>query len=151
MAKISALRLVMGAICASAALSGIAAGTANISGYCISERKYFSDEELVDVAVRWVVASHNGRVGLMKNRFGVVISERYETIEEFHIRNPNCCTFTDTAQHNLTGSLFAKLTGGFRTFVRVQYETLEFRENGGKIRLETFIPMSNCNKQTNVI
>jgi hypothetical protein len=103
----------------------------NYSGYCLSEYRYISDNDLVQVEVKQIVEN----LGLKKNKSDewLMVTKgqknlfTYKTTEEFFLANPNCCHVSESlASANHGGgkrhlTLMEKITGDARGWVTVKY------------------------------
>jgi hypothetical protein len=114
----------------------------NYSGFCLSEGRYLTDAELIDIARRdefrfYPPHSYQGFAAEIRRPI------EYSSYEDFVARNPNCCSVTRTGRKNFSPALFHRLAGNFATFVRVEYRV----EEGVPDVPETYIShvaITNC-------
>jgi hypothetical protein len=118
-----------------------------VSGFCIAEKRYLTDSELMDIAVDNVRRSH---LAHYNNKSGLGVSGsliRYADLNEFKTVNSNCCSLSPTAQEGFKPPWSRKLFGRFRTFVRVNYaEESASGDQSTPIMREAFIAVTNCGK-----
>lgn len=96
----------------------------NYSGLCISEGRYLTEQELIDIGIREEFRSYPPRTypGLLPK---VTKPIQYASFDDFIARNPNCCSLTRTAREDFSPAFFHRILGHFAGFVRMEYRVEE--------------------------
>lgn len=132
-------------------------GYFNYSGYCFDERRYLSDAEKINLAVRGVMGTYlsgiqyeekvNARREAANNSKKHYIP--YRNIEEFFSLNPNCCKVTKEF-HDRDGEVkvgfFDRITGSISDYVVVKYFSRYLDDQGieQKNLITTYPAISSC-------
>jgi hypothetical protein len=64
---------------------------ANVSGFCLKQLRFLSDDEAIDAAIAQVIAMQNSRIVTRTPDEPVVRVRPYESVAEFKALNPGCC------------------------------------------------------------
>jgi hypothetical protein len=130
-------------------------------GYCVAEKRYLTDQEKCDIAVKEVIKEREryvSRYYYTLNEAGKQIrSERlikqydYASMEEFYAMNSDCCRFVEEFWHPdrppYTIPCEAKASGLLNTFITITYIFAydEYNSNKPIEHIATFA-LSNCGK-----
>lgn len=118
----------------------------NYSGYCFTERRWISDEELIRQEVERIVAYQLTRKYVVTDNIGWTESKKYRptapynTVEEFITENPD---YYRIGFHNLwddfyfgdglaSKSMRAKFNGDQKFFLAIRYKSYYLDDNGIK-------------------
>jgi hypothetical protein len=63
----------------------------NFTGFCYGQRRYLSNQEMIDAAVLYEINT-NARYYVQDVRDNLAWTKKYASIAEFHKENPHCCT-----------------------------------------------------------
>jgi hypothetical protein len=85
----------------------------NFSGFCWSERRYFSDRELIDRAILFDLKALED-TDYIKDR------KRYGSLDEFYAANPDCCRLV-RGEHHLRAEADWRWLGGYTAVAEVFY------------------------------
>lgn len=114
----------------------------NYSGFCISEGRYLTERELIEIGARdefRFYPPHN----YVGSDAEVTQPISYGSFEDFVSRNPNCCSLTRTGRKNSVPTLFHRFLGHFATFVRVEYRVEESVPDVPETTV-SYIAITNC-------
>lgn len=117
----------------------------NYFGFCFQNARFLSDEEKIDIAVKYVVQA---QTGINRGRFlGEFLS--YQDQEDFFSKNPGCEQAKYYKSMTVEGdaiSLCGHLTGFKSSVVSVRYLAQYRDKNGLRKSLMADIPLkiSNC-------
>jgi hypothetical protein len=64
---------------------------ANLSGFCLKQLRFLSDDAAVDAAIAHVIARQNSRIVTRTPDEPVVRVRPYESVAQFKALNPGCC------------------------------------------------------------
>ena len=129
------------------------------SGFCFSESRYVTDDEVIEIAVKDVIKTHDllnkkhfkkvdGQYVEVEGRYANKIVS-YKDVDEFHRVNVDCCDIrSHTEKNNYTAGLSTRLVGNFRSFVKVNYLIRYYDENGNVLSKpsSTYVAVTNCGK-----
>jgi hypothetical protein len=143
------IRLAITAVILMVVLAVTAFFALNLSGYCIQQGRYLSDEEMISVAVNRLYQSH-----LAEHKYneqqgaGLPRLKDYKSVEHFLAENPNCCSFAETGRKGFLPYFYWSWFGSYRTFVKLTYVAEE--SDAGKEQAKTiYYLMSNCGRAGN--
>lgn len=124
------------------------------SGYCSKENRYPSDEERVRSAIEYVLRTFppdnflpvlvNGNVVIRP--VPLKAGSSYRDVEDFMIRNPECCTITDSDPSvGRPQGLWLRWSGAFYDYVRVHY-IVSYIEQGHAVIVPytEYVPLDVC-------
>lgn len=123
--------------------------TLSYSGYCFSERRYLSDQERIERAVTFVLASMTPPVArydispVDKRRKTFQEGTRdyvpYRSVHEFFELNPNCCVvvdrFTYRGGETYIPNFWNRLTGAVSAVISMKYQ-VRYRDKDGAVHVE---------------
>lgn len=140
-----------------AAAYGAAIGALNYSGYCFKEKRYLSDQERIDRAVAYVLATYPPVIDYLNEDASVepTIERRppkhpvyYRDAKEFFELNQGCCEVTMRAREGTDNkpSLSSRVMGRTSCYVHVKYKVRYKDARGSEISsvVETYPAISNC-------
>jgi hypothetical protein len=131
----------------------------NYSGFCLEQRRYLSDSEMIEIAIERLLRSYPPTLielvtypdGRSAHRW--FTPERalpYRSVQEFLAVNPDCCEVTMRENPKLGGdiSLGMRLLGKTAANVRVRYQVRFLDANGQTITeyVEPYVAISNCGR-----
>lgn len=132
----------------------------NYSGYCYEQKRYLTDQEKIEIAVREILRFYPPTLteyGVSQGGENVVrwfSPEKaipYQSVEDFFKINKECCEITDYekgdfGQKGERISRLNKLLGDTSDNVRVRYRVRYFDERGSLMtrQYESYIAISNC-------
>lgn len=138
-------------------ICAVAAGylALNYMGFCYKERRFLSEEEMVSIAVKYILATYPPVVELHEGKGGAVINigrgapERsiaYKGISDFMAENQNCCEKTTIGREGYAISLEYRLLGSANAFVKVKYMVMYVDVSGVRQSSERteYVAISNC-------
>ncbi|WP_162917686.1 hypothetical protein [Dongia deserti] len=120
----------------------------NYSGFCISQGRFLSEGELIDIGARRYLKRF-----LPLNYDQFAPTERpvaFASVEEFLLRNPDCCSVTQKGRDDGVPALFHRIMGRFAGFVRIEYK-LEETPPEGPAREVVWVAVANCGRPWNGI
>lgn len=88
----------------------------NFTGFCYSQGRYYSDEQLIDIAISDITRTHSPS-NPEKNK-------RYESVGEFRQQNPECCIVYNYG-HPFLDPIWVRIFGFYRVLVEVWYRANE--------------------------
>lgn len=103
--------------------------TLNFTGFCYEQKRYLSDEELINAAVRYEIGEqYNLHAHNIDDR--PAWTRRYISVEEFHHINPNCCFVHRWGfPGNYGEGIWTRIFGWYVALVDLQFRT---RDTGPK-------------------
>ena len=128
----------------------------NYTGYCHSRFRYLSDQEKIEIGVRFLLESiYPPSVPIYEVRDGerVFIDNqtpkdpiRYGDLQEFFARNSDCCKVSLSARENFEAPTMSRLTGRLAAFVNVNFLVRYRAATGEEIEIPMRIDpgISNC-------
>jgi hypothetical protein len=87
----------------------------NFTGFCYGEGRHYSDDQLIDVAIKY-----NIKIQSMNPE----TKRKYRSVAEFKQQNPECCTVYRYG-HSALDPIWVRLIGFYRVVVEVWYKTNE--------------------------
>jgi hypothetical protein len=119
----------------------------NYSGFCLSEGRYLTERELIDIGARdefrfYPPHSYPGFTPEVRKPIA------YRSFEDFVSRNPGCCSLTRLGRKGHAPTLLHRLLGHFATFVRVEYRVEEDVPDAPKTTV-SYIAITNCDHPWN--
>jgi hypothetical protein len=120
----------------------------NYSGFCLSERRYLTEREVIDIGVREHFQKYPPAAYADFSK--VVRPIDYASVGDFMVRNPKCCSVTETSREGVTPGLIDRLVGRFAGFVRIEYK-LEDNVPGAPDKNVVWVAVTNCGKPWNGI
>jgi hypothetical protein len=114
----------------------------NYSGFCISEGRYLTERELIEIGARdefRFYPPHNYVASDVEVRQPIA----YGSFEDFVSRNPNCCSLTRTGRKDSVPTLSHRILGHFATFVRVEYRVEEGVPDVPETTV-SYVAITNC-------
>lgn len=129
---------------------------ASYGGYCISERRFLSDQEFFEAAVTRIIERPTAQLVLSKpssTTFKSVNVIKYENPESFHEKNPDCCRVVG---HNIGDegpytSFSQRVFGYAAKIVSITYQIKYIDESGAEksvSKTEQFA-VTNCGRAWN--
>ncbi|MDP3251151.1 MAG: hypothetical protein Q8M77_04500 [Hydrogenophaga sp.] len=126
----------------------------NYQGYCVSERKYLSDEEKIRVAAASILAQYPPAVILRKIRDGAIEQYTppeqpiyYRNIDEFIALNAGCCKIIPKfSSDDRLPNLLERGTGTIYGIADITYQ-VRYLDNSELMQVtqaRTRLPVSNC-------
>ena len=131
--------------------TGVYHAKLNYDGYCISENRILSDDEMIRIAV----GEMNGKdsVRIHSKNYGVSHENYvpYSSIEEFLKHTPDCCSFGLTSRMTNDGVMpppgfLSRMNGSHRGYAHIE-AVVNYRDGHGSIKLgntKMIYSMQNC-------
>ena len=93
------------------------------SGFCMAEKRWLSDEEMFDIAIRETFKNYPPKRSRIKGTVSKKIERpvKYEDFDDFVRRNPNCCSWLKTDPLAREVGFWYWVNGNRREFVLVEY------------------------------
>jgi len=122
------------------------------TGFCFTHFRYLSDDELIDAAIRDVMASGGHSIAAPAGGYINFRPERpirYGAVAEFRRLNPNCCRIVPNDPR--WGSLFDEISGRAAKNVELTYKVRYLTESGAESSMEAFAyrVVGNCGQVLN--
>ena len=118
----------------------------NYSGLCLLEGRFLTEQELIDIGARDYLQRY-----LPLNYAQWEPADRpmaFSSIEDFMLKNPDCCSVTPTGRDDGEPSLFDRLVGRFAGFAKIEYK-LEEALPGKPEKRVVWVAVTNCGKPWN--
>jgi hypothetical protein len=106
----------------------------NFSGFCYSQKRYLSDQELLNVAVQ-----HN----IDRDKFYFKDQIQYGSIAEFLQLNPNCCALFRRSHHMFAEDIWVRAFGWYVVIAEVFYK---IQPSGPDNYYYSYITLDACGK-----
>jgi len=87
----------------------------NFTGFCYAQRRYFSEQELVDFAIKQVIHFSDLVTSQVHDR------EVYGSVEDFHKLNSNCCILHRGGHQDLEEGVWVRSFGWHISVVEIWY------------------------------
>lgn len=132
--------------------------TRNYSGYCSSTGLRLSDEEKIELAIKQVIrkTSPGGELFIEVSGRAVSTGHRYnydalpyKNVDEFMSVNKNCCRVVeDWPEIGASPGLYARITGEFSGFVRIDFLRQKVKGDGSVMREKNrnYVALTNCGR-----
>src|SRR3954462_6601873 len=109
----------------------------NSTGFCYNERRYLSDGELIEKAIRYNLANPHSAPDLVA----------YSTFDDFLKSNPHCCVVHHEGHYTVEdGPLLYRLLGWHDTVVEIWYRR---RESGPTPYYRSYVAVDACGRVVN--
>jgi hypothetical protein len=103
----------------------------NFTGFCYRERRYHSDQEITDAAVRYSLKYNEYYPDLIK----------YASLADFYAANPKCCRIYRWGNHLIEEGLWPRLFYWHITLVTLRYK---IRPQGPKDTFSADVYLMPC-------
>jgi len=103
----------------------------NFTGFCYSEHRYLSDEELIDAAIVAELRQHRGGAW----------NKKYESVADFRQQNPGCCLLLREAP-NLLPSKSERFWGFYTVLADIWYRANQ--GTGANSFFQNFVVVNAC-------
>ena len=103
----------------------------NFSGFCYSEQRNLSDQELIERAVQYNLKNPPGIDGLMQ----------YASLNEFFVTNPDCCLLKRDGHETLQEGTWVRLFGWYIAVADIWYR---IREGGPEAYYHSYVALNSC-------
>ena len=143
-AGLAAIALLFAACCGSLVLS--------YNGYCFSQRRFLSEQEYVDAAIRETIRYHGfvqrisepGQLRLVPRRI-----VPYRSLQEFRTGNPDCCKLLPPDTRTLPSPSFCERLFGYAATIAVLTYAVRYFDDNGDIQNDVdthFYAVTNCGR-----
>jgi hypothetical protein len=107
----------------------------NFTGFCYSQGRYLSDQELVEIAIKRNVPSLSGTRESTGNNM-------YTSLEDFYRQNPDCCELAKWG-HHFTNNIAVRFFGFYVAVAEIWYRV----SSGEKYNYyDSYVLMNACGK-----
>lgn len=87
----------------------------NFTGYCYSQKRYLTDEELIDFAIPQVIGFANLVTSEVQNRL------TYNSVEDFHQHNLNCCGLHKWGHADADDGIWVRAVGWYISVAEISF------------------------------
>lgn len=124
----------------------------NYSGFCISQGRWLSDEELMVSAFNEINNRSTTTINISDTESVVINRIPYLSYNEFINENPNCCYAGRKSQNDgngyMSASLTARILGSSAAVISLSYKERYFNESNEKQEKnkKQILSVSNCGR-----
>ncbi len=119
----------------------------NLTGYCIAEKRFLSDDEKIGRAIMQIERrsnfSHyeNGRINIWPRI-------KYESVNDFLAKNPNCCRLNPDEPRETGYSFGNAIYGSAHDIIVLEYKARYMDENGNEqsVQVREDNVVGNCGR-----